>query len=842
MKKTALFILAAFGLAVFTTGCQFQFPQKISVKTDAEYNFSLMNIEKDLNEFISVDKLSSMIPSAANMKVYDYNPGGNSKNQQYLMEVPIGNAIDLDFSTYFNQDLLNGNPIELTQSFSIPQVSIQKTGTQSLSRIGSKLSEAVKIAGPAIAAFTVPTISLPDFGFSSLSFSAGTLVIYTDVDAGTVTVSQAGGVNGSGTLASCTPVSKTAGDTSFTANYKTDIPLSGQTLKNNGTLQVSFTGTATYFYMEVEGGTLSSADGVRFSISNSDVSPSPETIPDPLPAMVKSLKIGTGSISTLVTPPSGWTGCSTTLKVKTSGLIDQSEAVSTINLNGKTLEKGTDLTVTPEFSLSFSNAHLDFSNSDLTYEVKTSITNIAEAVLDKDELFGGSAPSISNNIDLPSAVTNIVKNIKLGKSTIKVESSSDLPSGNDITVGMKCDFLNLDDSFVFGNNKNLNGAADPSVKRIPPQISFSGTVKMPSEDSSGVKTYTTFKNLVPGKTYNIKLKATPNIVWEEMQINTSTISDFIPSTPIETGIKFADLISALPADVKAMLKTVKLKEVPAYIYVSKPDLSMFDSISLTGSIVLTDGVEAHKVTLGSAGSALELKNIPVLSKNGNVVVSKLSSADSTLSGDLKNLLAFDDTDPSLDQLKVTPSITIGGAGAGLATVVPSDLTGKTSLKVVAYIVLPVDLSFESTPDLDLMTMLGLNDKDVFMGALSSVDASQLNDYLDVIESIEVALDVSKIPLEFTGSSSSDDLQVAIELFPNNVTDKGEHKLTLKNPKINLSGEEIKKILNGRELKPSVKIEVPDGNMTVSRAMSLGAVVNLKIKTNGKITVFDQVKK
>lgn len=88
MKKIAGAIISI-GLILALSGCHWEIPETISVKSDAEYNFSLGTFEKELDNDMS---LSSMTGDAGKDKeginTYDYFPGKLDKNtQHFLMEV-----------------------------------------------------------------------------------------------------------------------------------------------------------------------------------------------------------------------------------------------------------------------------------------------------------------------------------------------------------------------------------------------------------------------------------------------------------------------------------------------------------------------------------------------------------------------------------------------------------------------------------------------------------------------------------------------------------------------------------------------------------------------------------
>lgn len=96
MKKL-LFMFA--GLALLFTACNMAIPESVSVKTDADYNFSIGDIKKDLNDTFKVSELFAGLDNDYT-KIYDYFPEQkNEKLQQFVLTVNIA-SIDLQLGDY----------------------------------------------------------------------------------------------------------------------------------------------------------------------------------------------------------------------------------------------------------------------------------------------------------------------------------------------------------------------------------------------------------------------------------------------------------------------------------------------------------------------------------------------------------------------------------------------------------------------------------------------------------------------------------------------------------------------------------------------------------------------
>ena len=85
MKKIAKAIVFV-GCVMFFAACSWQIPEKVSVKSNADYNFSLGTFEKSFDDQMN---LQSMMGNAGNnnqdINTFDYFPGKNDKTTQHFL-------------------------------------------------------------------------------------------------------------------------------------------------------------------------------------------------------------------------------------------------------------------------------------------------------------------------------------------------------------------------------------------------------------------------------------------------------------------------------------------------------------------------------------------------------------------------------------------------------------------------------------------------------------------------------------------------------------------------------------------------------------------------------------
>ena len=163
MKKIAG-ILICIALAFSFAGCSWQIPQKVSVKTNADYNFSLGNFEKDFSENLSVSKMIGDLQLPNNGKVYDYWPDKKGDTQSFLMYMPL-QEIPIDIGSYFDKGSLAENikNISFEKEIEVPEVSFSfpvEFGTPASDNSFSSEEKSL-----------IPNSNITAWGFSSMILS-----------------------------------------------------------------------------------------------------------------------------------------------------------------------------------------------------------------------------------------------------------------------------------------------------------------------------------------------------------------------------------------------------------------------------------------------------------------------------------------------------------------------------------------------------------------------------------------------------------------------------------------------------------------------------------------------
>ena len=179
MKRFLSYVI----LVIFAfVGCSLELPQSISVKTKAEYNFSIGKISAAFSDFFSVNEITKTFNEnkigdtefSQRIKIYDYNPEKKSdKKQQFLIEVPVAN-VPIDFSEYYAETTLADSIKETSFSteIAIPKLDMETSTQESLLSVQSAVNSSVSFSGK-----TSSNVSINFDDFSYVDYSYGTFCI-----------------------------------------------------------------------------------------------------------------------------------------------------------------------------------------------------------------------------------------------------------------------------------------------------------------------------------------------------------------------------------------------------------------------------------------------------------------------------------------------------------------------------------------------------------------------------------------------------------------------------------------------------------------------------------------
>ena len=499
MKGIKLFVLAA-AIPVIVS-CNWKIPESVSVKTDAEYNFTIGTFSEKLSKYLSVDTLTEQMESSSSdvsFYVYDYYPesdrqkiaSGGTASQKFLVDFSL-QEIPIDIGSYLDKmdfaDQLKG--MSFDQTFDVPDLSVSSFEEPiNLSDINKKIRENADLNFGAI---TIPhgingtlseeqcplqnvTVNAPEF--KALEFYSGSLVLNiicneTPVVSTNLKISLLDGDDKEITSVS---------NVDLLTQSEIFLPLAGKTLVPKMKLKVSGTSSggtsgnnSTYSISASfsDDSTISRATGLTMSIDpvfiNQEVKIETED------AFV-SCEIGDKSetekslLSILTKLPDGWTGVTADREINLSGAITAADAEfdktgesdeylikRTLLLNGKTYSKketdgvlSGDINVGGTINISLNNADIVLPNGEapkIMISTSCSITKVTSMTIDLGKYESPIETKVEVNEDLPSEVSDFIEKIQLNPSGMNVKYYNTLPAENDIEFTVKSGFFGIAD-------------------------------------------------------------------------------------------------------------------------------------------------------------------------------------------------------------------------------------------------------------------------------------------------------------------------------------------------------------------------------------------------------------
>ncbi|MBS7261035.1 MAG: hypothetical protein KIG91_05155 [Treponema sp.] len=867
MKKNLLLITGAITLGAMLSGCSFVVPKKYKVVTNAEYNFTLAKMNKDLSSMMNFDEMFSSEDPDSKIKMYQYNPNGESNVRQLLMEMPVGDPVELDMGEYIQNDLYNGEPISVEQIIEMPDISVEPGEIDLAEKISEELCSIIKFGGPIIAEASVTNAPASDEeDFSEFEFSAGSLNVYVKNATGASGVElyyndelvSSANFEQKNSETKNIQLSGMPDEVSFSPDWVAEIPLSGKSLHKEGMKikfkDISYTkknqlnwSSDDIFIADLSSDAkISKANGVTAKRDNINIGE--QIVPFSL-EKVSDVVIGKGLLKTeLVKGNSSGGKCDLNYSFATSGALEITDGSGTVDLQDKDISNQ-DLKIIPTASLDFKNATLDLSELKFTYSC--SIDEIASVKVNLTELAPDFDPHKDEGKPLTDDVTKMVSEIWFDESNFEITYTNTLPEGNDIDLELNSTFLNIDKKITLTAGKTDKDASfkaprdDVTLPGKPTKngednatVDFTADIELPEYYDDGVNKTCVLKNVVPSKKdeepqkYKLCVNVVPHIDWSEALVDLSD-SDMDKSDEVDTQINFGSMMSALGDD---FCRNVKIDSVPVYIYSEKPDMDAFKDVSIGGKITV---IGADSVDLLKEGETLDLsKNRPDLNldETGKIAQIDLSKIESACSGDIASTISFS----SNDSLKIKYDIHIAGInGEKNIRMQKADLDGKkTSLANYAYIVIPFVFNVSSDTD---MAMPGLGDdsndgekNDLFGRSEAPTESSMLS-FLDAVESFTIFMTSSHIPFYYDPSENKENKSVE---FVMDLDSDGfdDDPLNLENGSYKMSREDIKGAFEAYPYSPSVKIRFPSGQMSILSDMTLESRIDFQLKTDGEFTL------
>ena len=536
MKKIFNSFIAICSLIFISCG-DYQIPQSVSIKTDADYNFSVGSIEQDLSSFLNIKTISEKLNSSisegnknafSSFSVYDYRPpltDSGNQSQKFLAEVKL-QEIPVDISEYLsNMDISTSlKEQSFEQQFTIPSLSVDSLSSDlelpdfnEIITTNSQInlpSDSIIIPGALNGSIdpTTITVNIKSPEFSSISFYEGNIQvsIKTDMDP-----------HGSEVSATLRLLDSDGNLISSASNKITNkgtflLPIDGKTLKTNMKLELSGTQSGGIFgeslsykieclfsaikIKEIKGLKMDLGEQGKLSVDQNIYIGTDDTF--------VSCVIGEGSISSVAKIPETWKGIYSVPDLTIEGALKKSDGSSIVesdfnktdenlpyilnrnlNLEGCTFSKepeAINVKGTVQIKLDDVNGADIYLEQDTTglnkikVDTTCSITEIQSIIIDTAKAGIQDKLSFKDEQELPPEIKTYVDNVILTKAGIEGSYTNTLPEGNDFSVEFISNFLfssaePKSQVFEQGENRPLN---ESLVNAIENKIKFSDSSKI----------------------------------------------------------------------------------------------------------------------------------------------------------------------------------------------------------------------------------------------------------------------------------------------------------------------------------------------------------------------------
>lgn len=408
------------------------------------------------------------------------------------------------------------------------------------------------------------------------------------------------------------------------------------------------------------------------------------------------------------------------------------------------------------------------------------------------------------DFEFPEEVKKMVENVVFADKGLGFDLTlnSTLPEGNDIDMSIN----------AFGEELTKITPAESNVWSfrttkeeydLKPENPLSATIKVtPPGYNEGEKTMT-IKNVAPGASYSLSGEAKIIADWESITLKDTATDPFVGSFPA-AGAEPIDLSKF----TELLPKEIAFKDIGAALFISSP-LKKDDSqtgLSFKGNVSISGG-DGNSTTLVSDKESLNLVNPVELPAEGKVWSGDLP----TPSADMREgITEFLNSRPT--SLNLNYSLSLGNGTTIERADIPED--GKTSVKAEVVITLPIKLAVTKDAEFDVFALANIpTDKDLFGRTEAPATNEQINDLLKMLTSLNIGIDYNN------------NLGVALGAKVHLLTDKdGKPTLTkdfiLEKGKntynLELTGEQIKQVMEAYPFCPRVYVELPSGDVVLER--------------------------
>lgn len=407
----------------------------------------------------------------------------------------------------------------------------------------------------------------------------------------------------------------------------------------------------------------------------------------------------------------------------------------------------------------------------------------------------------SVSFDFPEEAKKMVESVTFlaGKLGFDLTVTSTLPQGNDIDMSINA----FDENLYKTIESNVWSFRTTKEYVLEPKKSLSATIKVTPPGYDSASNTMTIKDVVPGTSYSLSGEAKIIADWDSIAIKQVSDKPFEGSFPA-AGAEPIDLSKF----TELLPEGIAFKDIGAALFISSPlkkDDSQTD-LSFTGEVSISGG-DGNSTTLVSKDEPLELVSPIALPAEGKVWSGDLPTPSADMGEDITKFLKSRPT-----SLNLNYSLSLGSGTTIERADIPED--GKSSVKAEIVITLPIKLSVTQNAEFDVFALANIpTDKDLFGRTEAPATNEQINDLLKMLTSLNIGIDYNNNLGVALGAkvhllTDKDGKPTVIKDF---ILEKGKNTYNLE-----LTGEQIKQVMEAYPFCPRVYVELPSGDVVLER--------------------------
>ena len=853
MKK--IFSCIAIIALISFVSCNLGAPSGIKIKTNAKYEFCILNEEVNLDDKFSVESMiSSLNSDSSPVKMYGYMPGGESKSKQLAVTMPFA-PIPLDFGEYLESVNFDAETLSVSNSFDIPAVNFKDSKIIDFDSLSSSINTLVTFGGVSKSESDVKFLINEGTGsFSKIVYSSGQIIIESvgQTDGAIVTITLENNKSLTGEFHEGKATLVVPDNTELTSNMK--LKFDGPFIENIPFLA----------YMDSDS-KVSKVEKLTASLPAKEAIDIDKTVALDFGDTIKNCTIGQGKLTFKITFPANWTGVNVDFNGSLSGALYIADLDMETDLSNKVIDMtNKSVNYKGKISASFENADIIFGDENPSIDFALELNSIKEAVISVGDDFNLS-PSI-DPVVIPEQITTMVDKIVWKESGVAIKLETNLDSANSIELkDVKCNFFGINKPAVtFGEDEVKLYCADSYVTVLDPGATIDFSADLNAFNYDSVNKTITLKNIETDKSYYVNMAVTPKIDWFKIYINPQALESAgaiqgTENTGLDKSSIFGSLDSMLfPEDSgECIADYVKIKSIPLYIFCNIPEA--LSGLGFSGTIKTYFGTQEGDTVIKTPGSEKQLLgtgDTPGRIDSVSDFILDYSEDKTTLVTDVSKFgveplefrdviwnssegSLFFDYNLSLSGSDKTKLVIVNPAHESEATEEEKVLTsGNNSIEVTIILPLAFEITVEKPLEIDLMKMLGVDTEgenfDIF-GRTEPYNISSYEDYINLVKKIEIPYECAKLPVAVsTGELPDFEIQLVDKQKNENVIGDDPSKAVELSLEKGVITMEPKKILKAYPLVPSVKIRLNEGEMYIPQKMDFAAKLNLVVYANGEI--------